>query len=214
MIMQLHLGKKNMKLCELVNQNYHPIFQQCSQSPIWDKPAEDITNIDLLMLYTRVKNDMGAKYAQKGVDLVYKKILEAFDSYNIEAIRCKKPKAVKEFITMPEIIKFMRAMTLWQRRAFLFSLHSGLTPTEASRLTWANVFKLELCDAAIDVLECQVRHIRISNVFYDSDTQQVLGGLEAEIYHITKIKWDDLQERFNNVILVDHGDALKSLSAH
>jgi len=202
-----------MELQKVINQYHHPIFETSANSKIWNKSAERISNMDLLMLYTRIKSSSGSKVAQQGIDLVYKKIKEAFERYEIGAINCQRRLIEQPRITMPEVIELMTDMTLWQRRAFMFSLHSGLTPTETSRLSWKEVFKLNLCDAAIDILECQVRHIRIDNVFYDHDKQQLLAGLEAEIYHITKIQWSTLQEMFDNVILIDHSEALDQIKA-
>lgn len=212
--------KNNMILADLINRHHHPIFQACGNSMVWEKPAEDVTNLDLLMLYTRIKNESfnsnvsSSDIAQKGIDLVYSKIKEAFESYQIEAISCKQQTLSRQLITMPEIINFMEEMTIWQRRAFMFALHSGLTPTEVSRLHWKDALKLTLCDSAIEILDCQIRHIHIANVFYDGNTQEPLAGLEGEFYHITKMRWVELQERFDNVILVDHSEALGTLKVH
>lgn len=101
-----------MMLKEIINPLHHPIFRYCTGSKIWDKDANKMVQLDLLMIFVRVKNELGHEMAQKAVDLIVKKVTEAYQTLEIKNLNITSQKMVRPVITLGEITFFMTHLSL------------------------------------------------------------------------------------------------------
>jgi hypothetical protein len=193
----------NMMLKKIINPLHHPNFRYCTGSKIWDKDVNKMVQLDLLLIFVRVKNELGHEMAQKAVDLIVKKVTEAYQTLEIKNLNIISQKMIRPVITLGEITSFMACLSFAKRRAFLFSLLTGMSPIETSKLTWKQIYTniKSYPDDAVILAESMARYITCPFVFYERGMPLI--ELETEFKLVTKMRWNELKERFDNLIYID-----------
>jgi hypothetical protein len=192
-----------MILRKLINPLEHPLLQPIIGSKIWTKEVEKLTQLDLLMLHARVKTFTNYDNAQIAIDLIVKKVQEAFNNSQITIINIHYQKIHKPVILLSEVRCFLERLSLHKRRALLFCLLADINPTEVSRITWKTFYGkyYSFTPEARLVAESMVRFITCPFLFYENCSE--LTEFEGEIYNLTCMKWEELAERFSNLIYSD-----------
>jgi hypothetical protein len=190
-----------------------------SQSPLWNKPVDQIIPAQLYAFVTRLSMSDHGEEARASIEIALKELACAVGSGEIppvDVLQYREPK--RDYMTVGELCTGLNKMSIPRPTAVIFALEIGASIEDVVTLTWTKAIRLSkagrLSKLAFECLRSRPRYIRSNYVFWEygqRNTALPLFGLTKEVFDIFGLVWGELAESYRNIILIDEASELDHL---
>lgn len=190
-----------------------------SQSPIWNRPVESLTRLDLSAFLRRhmgtARHLTARKQVETLIDATWTAVLDGKLSPIPEICYFSAP---VERLTFGELRQWLARTTPERGQAILFALEMKLSVPEAIDLTWRSVNAMALTPFADAIAKKTIRHFRLPYLFWEvlpHGAAAPLIGLQDSVRDVTEGRgFEALQALYASIIPIDTDADLNDFRGH
>lgn len=201
-----------MILNQVVNPLHYSPFEALAGKKIWQREVGEVTERELMILHYRIQNALNKTKADAAIKFLVERINEVAEGSKLKSFRLPA-----ERITSEEFNLALQHFTVAERRCILFALTSKRSLSYAINLKWGRLIQL-VNARAISKYEHIIalsmpRHLMTDLVFWQQgeSTALPLVGIIAKVSFTFNCSWEELQERFDNMIFIDSSEFMEKL---